>query len=169
MSTVSWTDERIETLKRLWNEGKSGTEIARALGGVSRNAVIGKAHRLSLHIHPHAPDPNRPKVTAKPKIKPLVASAQFAKSKPDPVKMAEVKKIESRPAPADVPKPLLVALFDLGHSDCRWPVQGDKASTLFCGHNTVPNCSYCAGHKRMSIGRGTESERTALKVLRAVA
>ncbi|MFT7391387.1 MAG: GcrA cell cycle regulator, partial [Paracoccaceae bacterium] len=45
---MSWTDERVEALKGMWNEGKSASQIAKALGGVTRNAVIGKVHRLGL-------------------------------------------------------------------------------------------------------------------------
>lgn len=164
MSAVAWTDERIATLQRLWADGRSATEISYALGGVSRNAVLGKLHRLKLPARENV----APRVAA-PKVKPLVGSSQFAKGKPDPAKMAEVKKIENRPAPADMPKPLLVKLFDLESSDCRWPVSGEKADMLFCGHNVEPGCPYCPGHKRMSIGRGTESERTALKSLLKVA
>ncbi|MFC3088216.1 GcrA family cell cycle regulator, partial [Tabrizicola soli] len=45
---MSWTDERVETLKRMWGEGQSASQIAKELGGVTRNAVIGKVHRLGL-------------------------------------------------------------------------------------------------------------------------
>ncbi|MEF9604761.1 GcrA cell cycle regulator, partial [Paracoccus sp. PXZ] len=45
---MSWTDERVETLKRMWAEGQSASQIAKELGGVTRNAVIGKVHRLGL-------------------------------------------------------------------------------------------------------------------------
>ena len=49
---MSWTDERVETLKRMWAEGQSASQIAKELGGVTRNAVIGKAHRLGLQSRP---------------------------------------------------------------------------------------------------------------------
>ena len=45
---MSWTDERVETLKKMWGEGQSASQIAKELGGVTRNAVIGKVHRLGL-------------------------------------------------------------------------------------------------------------------------
>ena len=47
---MSWTDERVETLKRMWAEGQSASQIAKELGGVTRNAVIGKVHRLGLSL-----------------------------------------------------------------------------------------------------------------------
>ena len=164
--SIVWTEERIATLQKLWADGKSATEISAAFGGiVSRNGIIGKVHRLGLS--------SRSKVSLAPpretRVKPLVRDARRAKTKVDPVKAAEVKKIENRPAPAEIPKPLSVMLFELNHNDCRWPVSGEKASTLFCGHNVEPGCPYCPGHKRMSVGKGTESERTAHKVLKAVA
>lgn len=170
----SWTADRIETLRKLWADGVSASHIADRLGGVSRNAVIGKVHRLRLHVHPNALDadaPRKPPASRKkrqlvkppkPKVKPLVGQAQFARKKPDPVKMAEVKKIEDRPPPSSMPSPLLVRLFELNHNDCRWPVQGEKSNTLFCGRNIEPGCSYCPEHKQMSVGAGTRSERLAI-------
>ena len=53
---MSWTDERVETLKSMWTEGKSASQIAKELGGVTRNAVIGKVHRLGLSNRVGGPD-----------------------------------------------------------------------------------------------------------------
>jgi len=74
---MSWTEERIERLKAMWTKGATASEIADELGGVSRNAVIGKAHRLGLEARPspvkpgeegdHSPQPSATKVTAAPK------------------------------------------------------------------------------------------------------
>ncbi|WP_174287220.1 GcrA family cell cycle regulator [Sphingomonas bacterium] len=60
MTGLSWTDERIETLKTMWEGGQTASQIAEALGGVSRNAVIGKAHRLGLQSRPSPVKPNDP-------------------------------------------------------------------------------------------------------------
>src|SRR6185503_19415950 len=57
---MSWTDERIEQLKQLWTNGMTASQIADELGGVSRNAVIGKAHRLGLQSRPSPVKPNDP-------------------------------------------------------------------------------------------------------------
>ena len=77
---MSWTDERIETLKTMWEGGQTASQIAEALGGVSRNAVIGKAHRLGLQSRPSPVKPNEP---------------------------AEVKKVDPAPiAPAPTPPPV---------------------------------------------------------------
>jgi len=61
---MSWTDERIETLKKMWDSGLTATQIAEELGGVSRNAVIGKAHRLGLPSRPSPVKPNEAKAAA---------------------------------------------------------------------------------------------------------
>ncbi|WP_231731391.1 GcrA family cell cycle regulator, partial [Sphingomonas sp. CCH10-B3] len=61
---MSWTDERIDTLKTMWEKGLTASQIAETLGGVSRNAVIGKAHRLGLQARPSPVKPNE--VEAKP-------------------------------------------------------------------------------------------------------
>ncbi len=57
---MSWTDERIDRLRELWSQGITASQIADELGGVSRNAVIGKAHRLGLQSRPSPVKPNEP-------------------------------------------------------------------------------------------------------------
>ncbi len=78
---MSWTDERVETLKRMWGEGQSASQIAKELGGVTRNAVIGKVHRLGLSNRAGAapaaaPVAAAPKAEAKPAEKPKRAEAK---------------------------------------------------------------------------------------------
>ena len=62
---MSWTDERIDTLKTMWEKGMTASQIAETLGGVSRNAVIGKAHRLGLQARPSPVKPNEPEARAR--------------------------------------------------------------------------------------------------------
>ncbi|WP_415639385.1 GcrA family cell cycle regulator, partial [Paracoccus nototheniae] len=73
---MSWTDERVETLKRMWSEGQSASAIAKELGGVTRNAVIGKVHRLGLSNRNDDPEP-APAAAPEP-----VAAAPVADRKP---------------------------------------------------------------------------------------
>lgn len=87
---MSWTDERVETLKRMWNEGQSASQIAKELGGVTRNAVIGKVHRLGLSNRVGGKDDEEEGASA---------PAPAAAAKPDPAPRPE-------PAPrAETPRP----------------------------------------------------------------
>ena len=91
---MSWTDERVETLKRMWAEGQSASQIAKELGGVTRNAVIGKVHRLGLsNRNDEAPEAAAPAPEAKP-----AAAAAPAAAAPKPA-----------PEPAPEPKPVAAA------------------------------------------------------------
>lgn len=95
---MSWTDERVETLKRMWGEGQSASAIAKELGGVTRNAVIGKVHRLGLSNRNDeaeaaaAPAAAEPAPAPKPEKKPAAAAKtdpEPAPAKPEPVAAAE--------------------------------------------------------------------------------
>ena len=77
---MSWTDERVELLKKMWGEGQSASQIAKELGGVTRNAVIGKVHRLGLSNRTTGAAPAK----AEPKEKPAPAPKAEAKPKPAP-------------------------------------------------------------------------------------
>ena len=91
---MSWTDERIDTLKTMWEAGQTASQIAEALGGVSRNAVIGKAHRLGLQSRPSPVKPNEP-----------VAAAPEPEVVPAPVEAAPPPTVAApRPAPAPEPE-----------------------------------------------------------------
>lgn len=92
---MSWTDERIDRLKELWSNGMTASQIADELGGVSRNAVIGKAHRLGLQSRPSPVKPNEPAPTkskAKASSAP-VESEEIVQPAPEPV--------SAKPAPQD--------------------------------------------------------------------
>lgn len=95
---MSWTDERVETLKRMWSEGQSASQIAKELGGVTRNAVIGKVHRLGLS--------NRDEAEAEPAPAPAAAPAPAPEPKPE----AKAKPApKPKPAPAPRPEPVAAA------------------------------------------------------------
>ncbi len=96
---MSWTDERIATLKKMWESGSTASQIADELGGVSRNAVIGKAHRLGLKSRPSPVKANDKKKTAK-KAAPQSAPAKKAASKPAAARPA-AKPVAAKPASAD--------------------------------------------------------------------
>ena len=113
---MSWTDERVETLKRMWSEGQSASAIAKELGGVTRNAVIGKVHRLGLSNRNDeaeaapapaaaapAPEPAAPKKPAAPKV--AAPAPQPAPARPEPVE-AEPDEAGEEPAPQPVFTPV---------------------------------------------------------------
>jgi GcrA cell cycle regulator len=83
---MSWTDERVETLKRMWAEGQSASQIAKELGGVTRNAVIGKVHRLGLSNRVGGKDEDEAPVAPAPASRPEPAPAA---ARPDPAPRAE--------------------------------------------------------------------------------
>src|SRR6476619_6892462 len=94
---MSWTDERIERLKKMWHEGATASQIADELGGVSRNAVIGKAHRLGLE---QRPSPVKPGEEKEAKAK---AAQSPAPAAPKPIAKAEApapRPTEATPAPS---------------------------------------------------------------------
>lgn len=115
--SVDWSDERVERLKSLWLEGKSASQIAEILGGVTRNAVIGKAHRLGLD------------------------------SRPSPIRRSATPRPEAPPRRRAEPQRAGATVLDLTERMCRWPHghPGD-ASFHFCGKKTEPGMPYCAEH-----------------------
>lgn len=96
---MSWTDERIETLKKMWDSGLTATQIAEELGGVSRNAVIGKAHRLGLPSRPSPVKPNEAKAEKAEKPEPRPAPAPVAAA-PAPTPAPRAAPVESEPRDA---------------------------------------------------------------------
>jgi len=102
---MSWTDERIATLKTMWEAGQTASQIAEALGGVSRNAVIGKAHRLELQARPSPVKPNDPEAKAAAAAE---ATASAAAAVPEPVAAPEPVEVEA-PKPAPVVPPVVAA------------------------------------------------------------
>lgn len=172
---MSWTDERINTLKKMWKEGKSAAEIAKTLGkGVTRNAVIGKAHRMGLSGRPSPikkPAPPKkdaaPKIvkTAAPKAAPVVAkkstaaSAGSAKVQPPSREAEELKKLESA-------APKIgggVALIDLTERMCKWPIGDPKdADFSFCGLTIRAGTPYCPEHAAMAYQTSSRRGGTAI-------
>jgi len=98
---MSWTDERVETLKKMWAEGQSASQIAKELGGVTRNAVIGKVHRLGLSNRATGASPAKSETKEKP------APAPKAEAKPKPAPKTEPAR--PSPSPAAEAKPAVPA------------------------------------------------------------
>lgn len=100
---MSWTEERVELLKKMWSEGQSASQIAKELGGVTRNAVIGKVHRLGLSNRSGAGNAGPAKAEAKP------AKPSKPETKAKPAAKAEPKPAEAEPEAAPAPQPAAAA------------------------------------------------------------
>lgn len=172
---MSWTDERVEILKKMWGEGQSASQIAKELGGVTRNAVIGKVHRLGLSNR--ATTNAAPKAEAKPKATPKAEPKAPPKEQPaskatEPAaeKPSNVTPLRRQIIPAGQPLPpqpsaneispealarvseiekkaKKLTLLELTERTCKWPV-GDPATPnfWFCGLPTQTGKPYCEAH-----------------------
>jgi GcrA cell cycle regulator len=150
---MSWTEERVELLTKLWADGLSASQIALRMGGLTRNAVIGKVHRLGLSGRARAARPARPKAprrTESPGGFHLRGNVAF--------KLQPEADFEPEPEPEPQPLPTLVVadgdpitIMSLSEKTCRWPI-GDptQADFRFCGRLPAPSMPYCRDHARMA-------------------
>ena len=133
---MSWTEEKVAKLRELWGKGNTASQIAEIIGGISRNAVIGKAHRLNLSakIKTRAAAPNlkygnsldernvKVKRGRKSKFKSLIIEKNFEPENP--------KQLE-----------------ELDENSCKWPIgHPDESSFYFCGRSSLKDFSYCKLH-----------------------
>lgn len=147
--TAGWTEDRVGALKKLWLEGQSASQIAKALGGgVTRNAVIGKVHRLGLSGRAAPSQPTR--TTFRP-TRPRPAPATQP-SAPRRIEAAQPRLATPTP-PAPPPAPDLpgtATVMTLGAHMCKWPI-GDPSSRefSFCGRRASEGV-YCVEHARVA-------------------
>jgi GcrA cell cycle regulator len=127
-----WSDDRVKQLKRLWQEGLSASQVARALGGVSRSAVIGKVHRLGLAARGSSSQPTRQRT-------PRSLRPQLAKSAPT-IALVEVD-------PLPLADGTFATMRTIDKHMCRWPI-GNPISLQFhfCGRPNKANSPYCEAH-----------------------
>ncbi|MGZ9100205.1 MAG: cell cycle sigma 70 cofactor GcrA [Brevundimonas sp.] len=147
--TAGWTEDRVGALKKLWLEGQSASQIAKQLGGgVTRNAVIGKVHRLGLSGRAAPSQPAR--ATFRPSRPRPAAPPTQAPSAP-----RRIEAVQPRPASASVPAPMpdlpgTATVMTLGAHMCKWPI-GDPSSNefSFCGRRASESV-YCVEHARVA-------------------
>ena len=150
---MTWTDERVETLKKLWTDGLSASQIAAELGGITRNAVIGKVHRLGLSGRAKSPSSAAPRPrkarthshvlrVPRPSIRGNTALAH-----------AYELDVEAEPELIDnvIPLGQRRTILELTEETCRWPI-GDPGSTdfFFCGGHAGTGTPYCTYHSRVA-------------------
>lgn len=149
---MSWTEERVAQLRQLWGNGKSASEIAEILGGVSRNAVIGKAHRLELSGRPSP-------IKRKEDEEEEVAVTVTAEAPP------AVEKVPAKPVPER--KSGGATILNLTERMCKWPIGDPRDKDFhFCGKAAHGNLPYCAEHAAIAYqppGKRRDEDRTILR------
>jgi len=163
---MSWTDERIALLKKLWKDGKSAAEIAKALAkGVTRNAVIGKAHRMGLSgraspiKNPAAAPKKEPakkelKMAVKKTVVPVVTGV---KNNPLAREAVAPRQIIKEVFPTDGG----VALIDLTERMCKWPFGDPREDDFtFCGRAIRQGTPYCPDHAAMAYQSSGRTPRS---------
>lgn len=172
-ATANWTEARIAQLTDLWLAGVSCSKIALEMGGgISRNAVIGKVHRLKLphRITKDAFKPGMvPKKTRGPDHKVRMTKPRRI-ALGQPLSLPKIKPAFEKPSghawkPLEGVEP--VSLIDLEAGQCKWPVTEDSPF-LFCGAASTHG-RYCHHHHLWSVGQGTASEQAAIKSARSAA
>ena len=177
---MSWTDERVTVLKKLWAEGHSASQIAKQLGGVTRNAVIGKVHRLGLSGRATPSRPvKRPPRLARPKPRFVAATAATATpaaspALPGPVDVPALPERSQAltalpPLPMDDGVP--ATILTLRDSMCKWPI-GDPADPKFAFCGRKADCGpYCTEHAAVAFqpARKREGRKTEYDYVRRIA
>lgn len=142
---MSWTAERTELLKKLWTEGLSASQIAKQLGGLSRNSVIGKVHRLGLagRATPSGPTIRRPR-KCKAHTPGTSTSTPLLEDASSEAKALILPPVELAPGE-------LVTTLTLKDSMCKWPIgDPDDPNFHYCGRPAGKK-GYCEGHRQMAF------------------
>jgi len=154
---MSWNSEKEEKLKKLWGKGSTASEIAQIIGGVSRNAVIGKAFRLNLSVK-----------SGSQKIK---KSKEESKNLPNGGKKISARsKFKSILLDKDFEPENPKSLEELTEKDCKWPLGGhpNEESFYFCGRSSMKGYSYCRLHVLYSFQIRGDNKEDGLSAEEAV-
>lgn len=165
---IFWTDERISALKKYWSEGFSASQIAAKIGGISRNAVIGKVHRLNLPGRTSGGSATvkiKQSVTKDEKRLTVVKTVKRAVKKgsvSETVTPEVVTSVQEESIPVNtaqhIPTPIIpkITVVSLNDQMCRWP-SGDplQEGFGFCGHQTAKPSPYCSYHSRLAFQPST--------------
>ncbi len=161
---MSWTEERVELLRKLWNEGLSASRVAAELGaGITRNAVIGKIHRLGLAERAKtantpraraAKQTRQPQTPQRPQAPAVIGNVALALA---PIAAPVAKRGDD----VVIPISERVTLMELRESMCRWPM-GDPSNPefRFCGARSPAGSGpYCAYHARVAYQPAQDRRR----------
>ncbi len=161
---MTWNDERVELLKKLWTDGLSASQIAAELGGITRNAVIGKVRRLGLSGRAKTPSSSVPRPR-----KPRASSHMMRVARPSTrgnTALAPLHgyELDLEPEPELIDNIITIGqrctLLELSEGKCRWPI-GDPGSSefFFCGGKPVESLPYCSYHSRLAYQPVAERRR----------
>ncbi|MEJ2116972.1 MAG: GcrA family cell cycle regulator [Alphaproteobacteria bacterium] len=166
---MGWTEERVELLKKLWADGLSASQIAGRLGGITRNAVIGKVHRLGLagrattsrmraprlrhRTPPHTPARPTPSPAARVQYRTHGNAALKTVAAPQEQRTVALSVVPSVIVEEEnAPSALRVPLLDLKENMCRWPIGDPQDENFhFCGCQKAGNGPYCEHHSRIAF------------------
>ncbi|MDC7676328.1 cell cycle sigma 70 cofactor GcrA [Asticcacaulis machinosus] len=175
---MSWTDERVETLKKLWQEGHSASQIAKQLGGVTRNAVIGKVHRLGLSGRAAPSQPARPvykpakparQAASEAAPRPQTASVPVRRVEPVVARQTTGSASNGLPAVPVIEGPGTATVLTLGAKMCKWPI-GDPSSDefTFCGRRADDGIPYCVEHSRVAYQPQQKKKKDGVDLSRSL-
>jgi len=155
---MGWTDERVASLTKLWADGLSASQIAAELGGVTRNAVIGKVHRLGLSGRAKSPS------SSSPRPRKARSSTHMMRVPRSSIRgntaLAYDYSAEPEPELIEIPVEQRKSLLQLNDATCHWPI-GDPGSAdfFFCGGETAESRPYCTFHARVAYQPASDSRR----------
>ncbi len=167
---MSWTEQKIQMLKEMWGHGYSASEIAKRLGGLTRNAVIGKAHRLKLSSRPSPIKRdedgrmgNMPPDVISPIVRTSTKKRAMLRQLPPVALPSTIKPTkEGIPAFENLRRTEGIAVTKASERHCRWPI-GDPRSPdfRFCGCNAYEGLPYCIDHARMAYQNVGKKQRAS--------